>query len=122
MAHRTLFALVLIVLIGTTNSSWAKKKKAQDTPAPAAATIMEVSPMSLTVDMGKDVHQTYNIAANTKVTLDGSPISVDDLRAGMLVTVQVASDNETAVSLTAQDAPRVIKKGRKLGTTNWIMY
>jgi hypothetical protein len=122
MAPRTLFVCMLIVLLGSSNSSFAKKKKQEDTPPPVQSTIMEISPMSLTVDLGKDTHQTYNIADKTKITLDGNPVSVDALRAGMLVTVELATDNETALSLIAQDAPRVIKKGRKLGTSNWIMY
>jgi hypothetical protein len=37
----------------------------------------------------------------------------------MLISVTLAADNQTALTVTAQDAPRSIKQGRKLGTTHW---
>ena len=114
---RMLATVFLAGLLGGT--CWARHPKEQPTPPPAQYTILEASPMSVTVDIGNDNHATYNITKNTKLTLNGEPANPDDLRAGMVTSVELAPDNETALSLTAQSAPRVIQQGRKLGTHTW---
>jgi len=93
MASRILLSICLIVMLGS-GTCWAKKKKQPDPPPPDGV-IVEVSPMSLTVDAGHDTQQTYNIARDTQITFDGTPAKADDLRAGMAVSVTLASDNET---------------------------
>jgi hypothetical protein len=109
MNSRIILALLLIVCMGGT--SWGakkgKKKGAGDGPD---ETIIESSPMSITLDAGNNVQESYKITDATKVTLDGAPITADDLRAGMLAKVKLDSDNQTAVSITAKGAPRTTKR------------
>jgi hypothetical protein len=90
-------------------TTWAKHHK----NAPATGkdqTIIEISPMSVTVDAGNDVQQTYAITGTTKATLDGNPVNVDDLKAGMVAAFTLTPDNQSVVTLAAKNAPRVTKK------------
>jgi len=73
--------------------------------------------MSVTVDAGKDVQETYAITGQTKETLNGVPVTADDLRAGMVARFTLASDNKTVLTLNAKAAPRVTKKPPKPTTT-----
>ena len=110
MTSRTLWApLVFVLFIGMCGTTWAKHHKNGAATA-KDQTIIEISPMSVTVDAGNDVQQTYAITGNTKATLDGSPVNVDDLKAGMVATFMLTPDNQAVVTLTAKNAPRVIKK------------
>jgi hypothetical protein len=107
MTPRNLFTLVLLfALLGGT--SFAKKHHRSD--AQALQTILEISPMSVTVDAGKDVQESYTITGATTATLNGLPVKPEDLRAGMVTSIVLASDDQTVESLHAQDAPRTIRK------------
>lgn len=110
MTSRTLWApLVLVLFIGMCGTTWAKHHK-NAAATGKDQTIIEISPMSVTVDAGNDVQQTYAITGNTKATLDGSPVNVDDLKAGMVATFALTPDNQSVVTLTAKSAPRVTQK------------
>ena len=112
--------LVIILLLSflAGGTSWAKKKK--NDPADDGSAITEVSPMSVTLAVGDTAQATYTISANTKITLDGAPVTVDDLRAGMLAQVTLAADNQTLLTLTAKDAPRVTKKPARPHSNVWV--
>jgi hypothetical protein len=117
MVPRILVIILLLSFLGG-GTSWAKKKK-KDT-GDNGPTITEVSPMSVTLAMGHDAQQTYTISADTKITLDGAPVTADDLRAGMVVQVTLAADNETLLTLTAKDAPRVTATPKPVHTNVWV--
>jgi len=102
------------------SNSFAKKKHHVD--AGADETIVEISPMSVTIDAGKDVQETYSITGNTKATLNGIPVSAGDLRAGMVVNISLASDNQSVLTLAAKPAPRVTKKPVKPTDNVWVSY
>ena len=97
-------ACLLLVSAMVCSTSFAKKK--HQTVAGAFVKILEISPMSVTVDAGKDVQESYNITAATKATLNGIAVTPDDLRAGMVAKITLGSDNETVVTLDAKPAPR----------------
>jgi hypothetical protein len=105
---RTLMVFVLLVSIGGTCG--AKPKKKQGVDKGAKLTILEISPMSVTVDAGKDVQESYDITGTTKATLNGLAVQPSDLRAGMVASVVLSSDNKSVVSIAAKDAPRTTKK------------
>ncbi len=109
MNSRTILVLFLIVCMGGTlwGAKKGKKKGGGDAPD---ETIIESSPMSITLDAGNDVQESYKITDATKVTLDGAAITAEDLRAGMVAKVKLDSDNQTAVSIAAKNAPRTTKK------------
>jgi hypothetical protein len=117
MLPRILLIILLVSFLGS-GTTWAKKKK--NGTGDAGATITEVSPASVTLAMGHDAQNTYTIAGNTKITLDGAPVTADDLRAGMVANVTVAADNETLLTLTAKDAPRVTKKPTPVHDSVWV--
>ena len=118
MSSRILVVFALLALLAG-STSWAKKKHHT---ADAALTIEEISPASVTVDIGKDGQETYEITGTTKATLDGAPISVDDLKAGMVATFTLGTDEKTALEIAAKDAPRVTKKPVvHHDTTVWVM-
>jgi len=110
MPPKTFFTLFLVLaLMGST--SFAKKHHRSD--AQALQTILEISPMSVTVDAGKDVQESYTITGTTTATLNGLPVKPEDLRAGMVTSIVLASDDRTVEALHAQDAPRTTKKPSK---------
>jgi hypothetical protein len=91
--------------------------------AGAPKTILEISPMSVTVDAGKDIQESYTINGQTTATLSGTPVRPEDLRAGMLASITLATDGKTVVALHAVPAPRVTKKPPPpSATTVWIMH
>lgn len=118
MASRILLIVLLFSLLGS-GTTFAKKKKNNPAAGPGS-TIVEVSPMSVTISAGQDAQETYTIAGNTKITLDGAPVTADDLRAGMLANVTLASDNQTLLTLDAKDAPRVTKKPAPVHDNVWV--
>jgi len=105
---RTLLLLALIASLGGTCMAKGKKKPGLDKGA--MQTILEVSPMSLTVDAGKDVQESYDITGATKATLNGIPVQPGDLRAGMVASLALSADGKSVDSITAKDAPRTTKK------------
>lgn len=58
--------------------------------------ILEIDPGSITLDVGNGVQQTYAISSTTKSTVDGNPVAVDSLQAGMLAKVTASADGKTA--------------------------
>jgi hypothetical protein len=118
MLPRILLIILLLSFLGG-GTTWAKKKK-NNTTADNGPTITEVSPMSVTLAMGHDAQQTYTISMDTKITLDGAPVSADDLRAGMVAQVTLAADNQTLLTLTAKDAPRVTATPKPAHTNVWV--
>ena len=102
MSSRTILAFGLIALLGS-STAWAKKHHKQPSDA---MTIVEVSAVSITVDVGHDDQQTYRISDSTKTTLNGFPTTPGNLRAGMDVVFTAAADGETLVTLDAKDPPR----------------
>ena len=69
--------------------------------------------MSVTVETGDSGQEDYAVTGTTKATLDGLPVTIDQLRAGMVASFTLASDNQSVVSITAKDAPREVKKPKK---------
>jgi hypothetical protein len=104
---RTLLAAVLIFSLAMVSPAFAKKKA---TPTPDnEPRIVEISPLSITISIGKsgEDHQTFYIAKDTKITLNGAPATTDNLLAGMIAKVTPSpSDAKTAASIDAKDAPK----------------
>jgi hypothetical protein len=104
---RTLLAAVLILSLAfVTTPAFAGKKKPVPNNDPR---IVEVNALSITLSVGKsgDDHQTYKISKETKITLNGSPITADNLRAGMIAIIKASdADAGTAASIDAKDAPK----------------
>jgi len=106
MKHGTFLVLVATALV--CGAAFATGVRGSDSGAPLP--ILEISPMSVTVDAGKDIQESYTITQATTATLNGLAVRPEDLRAGMLASFTLASDNKTIVALHAQDAPRATKK------------
>jgi hypothetical protein len=119
MNLRTFFVFFLVALACSTSFAGKKKKNVD---AGGTLTIVEISPMSVTVDAGKDVQQDYEITGTTKATLNGLPVRPEDLRAGMIATIVLGSDNKSVVTLNAKDAPRVTKKPVKPHDNVWVSF
>lgn len=107
------YLLVCIVLACLCGVSYGKGKKNHTSDSGGPQAIIEVSPMSITVDAGKDVQESYNITGATTATLDGIRIKPEDLRAGMLAMLTLAPNGEDVLSVAAQNAPRSVKAPKK---------
>jgi hypothetical protein len=118
MTLRTFFVFLMVALVCST--SFAGKKKKKQIAAGAQLTIVEISPMSVTVDAGKDVQEDYAITGTTKATLNGVAVKPEDLRAGMTATVKLSADGQSVVALNAKDAPRTVKKPVKPHDNVWV--
>jgi len=121
MSSRIFLVFALLALLGG-STSWAKKKH-HDKSESADLTIEEISPASVTVDVGKDAQETYMFTSSTKATLDGAPVSVDDLKAGMVADFTLGADEKTVMNVAAKDPRRVTKKPViHHDTTVWVMH
>ncbi len=101
------FCLAALLILSLTAPGLAKKPKQQATPAsaPGQMTVVAVSPGDVTLDPGNGADQlTYPISDATKITLDGSPITVDQVMAGMQATISVGADKQTLLTLDLTDA------------------
>ena len=115
------FLLILMLAALTCRVSFATGEKGSDAGGPR--TILEVSPMSITVDAGSDVQESYAITATTTATLGGLPVKPADLRAGMVATLVYTSDEKSVVEIHAQPAPRTVRKPKPGDTTTiWIAH
>jgi len=99
MFARIYLAISLIVCLGGTCRAEDKKKE--------EAIIVEMSPLELTVSRGHEVHVTYKIPKDCIITFKGLPAKVDDLRAGMMVTIKTDSSGQSAIAIRAHNAPHV---------------
>lgn len=117
MASRVCLLLVLLLSCGS--ASWAGHKKKHPVDD-GLVTIQEVSLASVTVDAGHDAQESYNITAATTITLDGLPVKIDAIRAGMVAKLGFGADGRTLTSIDAKDAPRVTKKPRKRHTATVV--
>jgi hypothetical protein len=113
------FLIVCLMLAWTSVSAFASGIPGSDPGAPK--TIIEISPMSITVDAGKDVQESYAITAATTATLGGLAVRPEDLRAGMVASITLSNDGKTAMAIHAVPAPRVTKKPPPPESTSvWI--
>ena len=98
--------LALVLVLPATAAKKGKDQSATPTPAPTMR-IVQVDPASVTVSVGEsgDEHFTYRITDNTRVSLNGAPVSARDLRAGMVAKVSVSPDRATVTAIDAKDAP-----------------
>lgn len=111
--------LICLTLAWTSASSFASGTPGSDAGAPK--TIIEISPMSITVDAGKDIQESYAITGATTATLNGVPVRPEDLRAGMVASITFSNDGKTAMAIHAMPAPRVTKKPPPPESTSvWI--
>jgi len=79
---------------------------AKSTPAPPKHTVIStVSAESITVDTGSG-SKTYKITKNTEITFGGKNVKVDELKAGMRVSVVAGFDTSTAGEIAASNAPK----------------
>jgi len=106
MAPRILVAIIAMALASVL--SFGTGMPGSDAASPR--TILEISPMSVTVDAGKSVQVSYTITQATTATLSGLPVKPEDLQAGMLASIVLASDGQTVVALHALPAPRTVRK------------
>jgi hypothetical protein len=100
--------LACLAFVAFCSGAFATGEPGSDATAPK--TIIEISPMSITVDAGRDVQETYTITANTRAILDGLKVQPEDLRAGMIATIYLDHDGKTVLFLTAHAAPRTVAK------------
>ena len=77
--------------------------------------------MSITVDAGKDIQESYTITGSTRATLSGIPVRPEDLRAGMLASIIMAGDGNTVVAIHAVPAPRTTKKPKPPENTTTVV-
>ncbi len=105
------FFLTVLFFALTCGGAFATGERGSDAAAPMQ--IIEVSPMSITLDAGKDVQESYAITANTRATLDGLAVQAGDLRAGMTASLSLAPDAKTVLAITAHNAQREVKKTKK---------
>jgi hypothetical protein len=113
------YFLLLTVISLASRLSFATGTPGSDPGAPK--TIIEISPMSITVDAGKDVQESYDITGATTATLSGTPVRPEDLRAGMVASIVLSNDGKTAMAIHAMPAPRTTKKPAPGAPTNvWI--
>jgi hypothetical protein len=117
-ASKLLVVVALLVSFGGT--AWAKKGHRLD--GNRELMIIEISPMSVTIDAGRDVQESYTITAGTKASLNGIPVKPGDLRAGMSARFTMASDNQTVLFLAAKPAPRTVRKPPPPSDTVWIWW
>jgi hypothetical protein len=115
MFKRLLSSLAILALFSSLG--FAKGKASDNLAAP---TIVEISPMSVTLDAGNEAKATYGITNATKITLNGLPVTADDLRAGMLAKVTMAPDSQNLAALDARDAPRTTKKPAPVHDNVWV--
>jgi hypothetical protein len=110
---KTLFALLSILLVALVLPVSAAKKGKGPHQDGSEARITAVGPASITVSLGKSGDEIfeYKINEQTKVTLNGAPITARDLRAGMVCKVE-ADANHVATSIAAKDAPAHPSKHR----------
>jgi len=113
-----LFAMLLFGSLGAT--AWAKK--GHHLAGNRELMITEISPMSVTIDAGRDIQETYAITAATKASLNGIPVKPGDLRAGMRARFTMASDDQTVLFLAATPAPRTVRKPLPPSDTVWIWW
>jgi hypothetical protein len=94
----------------------AKKKGPPPPPATPEYRVVEVNAVSITITVGQsgDQHLSYKITDGTKVTLNGAPAFARDLRAGMMVRIDISPDRTTALAITAKDPPATHGR-RKVG-------
>ena len=94
---------IMVAVLVVVGSSWAAKKHKDD----GAHKITEISLSSVTLSMSEsgDVHETYQISRDTKITINGTAADAGSLRAGMMAKV-VAGTDKVATSIEAKDAPR----------------
>ena len=74
------------------------------TPEPTHTTIRTISADSITVAEPKGT-KTYKITKSTEFELRGQKVKIDELKAGMRVSVTVGSDPTVAERISASDAP-----------------
>lgn len=106
LSVKTLFAILLVFAIACGGTALAKKKKGQGDPnAGFKYMITEANAVSVTVSVGKggNIHETFKVTADTKVTIDGAPAAARDLAGGMFANIDVADDKTTATSIAASD-------------------
>ncbi len=103
---KTLLALLSILIVALALPVSAAKKGKGPHEGGGEARITAVGPASITVSLGKSGDEIfeYKITEQTKVTLNGAPITARDLRAGMVCKVE-ADANHVATSIAAKDAP-----------------
>lgn len=75
-------------------------------PLPAKSTVIaNISSVSITVDTGSNT-KVFKIDKHTTFFYHGAKATLDDLQAGMRVSVTLAFDGITAASISASDAPK----------------
>jgi hypothetical protein len=105
-------ALALLITVALSISSTAVAKPRG--PGKAFNKVVDVDALSITISVGTDgnTHQKYSITDATKITLNGAPVNARDLRAGMVVHVDLSTDGKTAETITAKDPPAHPVRGR----------
>jgi hypothetical protein len=111
MKLRMLSAVVLLLAIALNATGSAKP--AHKKPA-AMYRVVQADPGSITVTLGHsgEVHESYKIGVHTKITIDGAPATAQDLKAGMMVHVEVGPDKTTATSIAAHSPPANLRGHR----------
>jgi hypothetical protein len=106
---KTLLVILSLLVVGLAlpPSAFAKKKGGGPPADTGEQRIVEISPVSITVTLGKtgDEHVTYKITDSTKVTLNGAPIFARDLKAGQMAKFTLSEDHSTALTIEAKDPP-----------------
>ena len=94
-----LLSVPIVAAAAQTGSSPGASAKGQD----VAGTISKVDAIgnSLTIKKADNQEQTFKLDAATKVTLDGKPSTVANLKSGQKVKVQAEMDKALSVDATS---------------------
>src|SRR4051794_9929988 len=114
MNPRILLVLSLATTLATSAAyaAGAGKLPPKKEYVPEHTTITSISADSLTISSGGTA-KTYKLTKDTDLTLKGQKAKVEDLKAGMRVSVTMASDPTVASRVNASDPPKEEPKDDK---------
>ena len=98
MFPRIYLIVFLVACLSVTCRAEDKKKE--------QVIIQEISHLQLTVSRSHELHMTYTIPKDCIITFEGMPATVEDLRAGMMVTIRADESGKVALAIRAHSAPR----------------
>jgi len=97
--------LVAVMGLAFSCSAFAAAPTPKPTPPKRHTVIASISSDSITVDTGKS-QQTYKIDKYTQLMFEGKKVPMNDLKAGMMVTVTPNFDGKSVSAVNAAPPPK----------------